>query len=145
MTTEEALGRFLAEQNIIEAGCAQPDWYAGAWFTLWVRGRKIPFFPMTGFRDGLVQDDADHLVAGYGTSWKGEMELAGWELASGGCGANLVFWLDRLFFFPIGLLLAPIRTLRAFGRGLRRRNCYRLPTKTLLAMDIEELRRFVAA
>ncbi len=143
-TTEEALGEYLVERHVIEPGCPPEDWYKGSWFYIYTAGRKVPFFPTFGFKRGLAQHDVDHMLSGYDTSWTGEGELAAWELASGGCGTNVMFWLDRLFFLPIAFLMAPIRAARAFRRGLHCRNAFRLRRDEMLAMDVEELRRYVA-
>ncbi len=145
MTTEEALGDYLSERNVIEKGSRREDWYKGNWFFFQVFGVKVPIFPLVGFRKGLVAHDAHHMITGYPTSWFGECEVAAWELASGGCGLYLVYWIDRLLFFLIALVTAPVRTLRAFRRGLGKRNLYRLDPDRLLAMELDEVRRYIAA
>ena len=60
--------------------------------------------------------DLHHLATGYDTSWTGEAEIAAWELASG-CYSYLAAWLLNLLAFPLGLIIAPVRTWRAFQRG----------------------------
>lgn len=75
--------------------------------------------------------------------WVGECEVAAWELASGGCGWHLVFWLDRLAFVLIGLATAPKPTLRAWHERWGQHNLYRLDSDTLLAMEVDEVRRYV--
>ena len=45
------------------------------------------------------------LPGGYSTKLVGELELAAWELASGGCGLNLFFWLDRFLALALGLFV----------------------------------------
>jgi hypothetical protein len=143
--TEEALGSYLTELEIIEQGSDPADWYNGGWFYFKVRGRQIPFFPVSGFKKGLIQHDLHHLVCGFGTGWKGECEVAVWEIASGGCGPNLIYWMDRLTFFPIAFLCAPLRCSRALLRGLKNRNLYKLDTGRLLAMEFEEVVRLIEA
>ena len=139
MTTEEALGRYLAQRGIIDPGDDREDWYSARWFYTRVFGRKVPIFPMTGFRAGIAAHDIHHMITGYETNWGGECELAGWELASGGCGPYPIFWLDRLGFFAIGLVTLPLRTLRAFRSGLGRRNLYGLDPARVLSMPLEEV------
>ena len=60
--------------------------------------------------------DLHHLATGYDTSWTGEAEIAAWELA-GGCSSYRAAWLLNLLAFPLGLMIAPVRTWHAFQRG----------------------------
>jgi hypothetical protein len=144
MTTEEALGEFLVEQKVANKSDTREDWYGGFWFFTTILGVKIPVFPRFGFRRGLPAHDTHHMLNGYRTHWIGECETAAWELASGGCGHHLAYWIDRLLFLAIALLTAPAQTLRAWKRGWGQRNLYRLEPDRLLAMDIDEVRRYVA-
>ena len=144
MTMEEALARYLVDRDIIEPDRGHEDWYDGRWFYLDVRGRKVPFFPEPEWlKPGLYLHDVNHLVSGYDTTWRGECEEAAWELGSGGCGRYLGFWLDRIFFIPFGLVSAPIRTLKAFFKGLACRNLYRFDHDTVLASEVEDVRHYV--
>ncbi len=94
---------------------------------------------MAGFRGGIAAHDIHHMITGYETDWGGECAVAGWELASGGCGPYPVFWLDRLGFFAIGLVTLPRRSLRAFRRGRGRRNLYGRDLARVLSMPFEEV------
>jgi hypothetical protein len=67
--------------------------------------------------------DLHHLATGYDTSWTGEAEIAAWELASG-CSSYRAAWLLNLLALPLGLLIAPVRTWRAFRQGRSCRNFY---------------------
>lgn len=78
---------------------------------------------MWPIRDALCKHDVHHVLTGYTTDMKGEAELAAWELGSGGCHFNVLFWLDRLSFMVIGLFTYPRATLRAFCEG---RDCVNL-------------------
>lgn len=60
--------------------------------------------------------DLHHLATGYDTSWTGEAEIAAWELGSG-CFSYRAAWLLNFLAFPLGLIIAPVRTWRAFRRG----------------------------
>jgi hypothetical protein len=80
--------------------------------------------PNSGARKRAVPlHDLHHLATGYDTSWRGEAEIAAWELA-GGCSSYRAAWLLNLLAFPIGILIAPVRTWRAFRRGRSCRNLY---------------------
>lgn len=143
MTTEEALGEFLAAQEVAKKGDGRNDWYAGSWFYTSIFGIRLPFFPRLGFRRGLPAHDTHHMLNGYATHWVGECETAAWELASGGCGFSLTYWVDRMFFLAIALVVAPMRSVRAWRRGWGQRNLYRVDPERLLAMDLDEVRRYV--
>lgn len=137
----DALGRYLAERGLIEPRTPRDSWYAGPWFHVQLWGRRIPIFPMLGFRGAVAVHDVHHMLTGYKTNWISECEIAGWELASGGCGRYAAFWLDRLGFAALGLFCAPSRTLRAFAAGFGKRNLYGLDTEAVLDREIDEVCR----
>lgn len=60
--------------------------------------------------------DLHHIATGYDTTWKGEAEIAAWELGAG-CSRCAVAWVINLQAIPLGLAIAPVRTWRAFLRG----------------------------
>jgi hypothetical protein len=74
-------------------------------------------------RKAVPLHDLHHLATGYDTSWMGEAEISAWELASG-CSSYRAAWLLNLLAFPLGLLIAPRRTWRAFQRGRASGNLY---------------------
>ena len=80
---------------------------------------------MWPIREALCKHDVHHILTGYDTDMKGEAELAAWELGSGGCHLNFVFWLDRISFMVIGLFSYPRATLRAFYDGSHCTNLFR--------------------
>lgn len=142
MNTEEALNRHFVAAGIYEPGCTRDDWYPGNVVSLRMGRWSVPIFPILR-RDGpIVIHDVHHMITGYAPTWRGEGALAGWELGSGGCRWHLLYWFDRLTFALLGLLLAPITTLRAFRRGLGSRNLFGLDANEVLRMDVAEVRRF---
>jgi len=145
MTVEEALGKHLVAENVAGKGDTSGDWYADRWFYANIFGVKVPFFPRAGFRGGLPAHDTHHMLNGYTTHWVGECEVAAWELASGGCGPHILYWIDRLLFLVLALITTPVRSLRAWRRGWGQKNLYRLDPEELLAMDLDEVRRYVLA
>lgn len=74
-------------------------------------------------RKAVPLHDLHHLATGYDTSWTGEAEIAAWELA-GGCHSYRAAWLLNVLAFPLGLMIAPVRTWRAFRRGRSSENLY---------------------
>jgi hypothetical protein len=145
MKTEEALAEFLVAHKLAEKGDGRNDWYAGAWFHTSMFGVQVPFFPRLGFRHALPAHDTHHMLNEYSTGWVGECETAAWELASGGCGLDPVYWIDRLLFGVLSGVIAPIRSARAWRRGWRQRNLYGVDPDELLEMDLAEVRRYVAS
>ena len=78
------------------------------------------FFPNTRARvRALRLHDLHHLATGYETDLRGEAEQSAWELAAG-CHHHWFAWAINLAGIAMGLVLAPVRTYRAFARG---RNC----------------------
>jgi hypothetical protein len=119
-TLREARARYFRENGFQEdGGCAGQ----------WVRIKLGPlpvWFPNTkGRRAALLPHDLHHVATGYDTTLVGEAEIGAWELASG-CRHYYAAWLLNLGAVVIGLLLAPRRVGRAFFRGWRSTNLYRL-------------------
>jgi len=111
----------------------------------WVKLKlgPLPFaFPNSDARRAAVKlHDLHHIATGYDTSWRGEAEIAAWELA-GGCGRYWVAWMINAGAFGVGLLISPRRTLRAFARGRRSKTLYhRAFGDDLLAITVGDLRR----
>jgi len=96
--------------------------------------------PNTDGRKVLVRwHDLHHVATGYGTDAAGEAEIGAWELASG-C-TNLASYVYNGMAVLLGLLVAPVRTFRAFRRA-RARTLYRigLGYDEALALPLVELR-----
>jgi hypothetical protein len=79
-------------------------------------------FPNTKARLAAVKfHDLHHVLTGYNALWKGEVELAAWEVASG-CGTYHVAWILNYGSFCLGIMLFPGALIRAFLNG---RNTHR--------------------
>ena len=78
-------------------------------------------------------------MTGYGTDLRGEAEMGAWELGAG--PGHWFVWLNNLGALALGVL-CPLRTARAFLRGLGARSLYRDDTEyeALLDMPIEQVR-----
>ncbi len=96
----------------------------------WVKLRAGPVtivIPNTASRQAAVRrHDLHHVLTGYAADWTGEAEIAAWELASG-CKHFVAAWVLNIGAMAVGLLIAPRRTLKAFGAGRRARNLYAEP------------------
>src|SRR2546430_16292166 len=86
----------------------------------------LPFFSQTTASrvKSAKLHDLHHLALEYKTDWPGEVEIAGWEIASG-CGPHPWAWLLNLGAFAVGMALFPRRLYRAFVRGRHAANLYR--------------------
>ncbi len=142
MKTRDALVGYLVERGLVRQGAHWEDCYARFWVALPVLGRNVLFFPTLGKWGVIPLHDVNHLLSGCDTSWRGELEVAGWELASGGCGWHLLYWIDRVSFFAFGLVVAPRTALKGFRRGRAQRNVYRLSKRRVLEMEFDDLRRY---
>ena len=140
MTTQEALRNYLTEKGIRDKDDPEQQLYKDTWFSFYAGGRRLKILPLGSLIDSLAIHDLHHLVTGYTTSWVGEAELIGWELASGGCGRHWVMWIDRLFGSPL-MLLAPRASWRAIRAGWKSRgNLYRFRLSQLLDRELETTR-----
>ncbi len=141
MTTEEALRAYLAERGFVEPDTPRKDLYRGNWIKFHIWGYYVPLLPIHGFKKSFMLHDIHHVLSGYDTDWRGELEIAAWELSSGGCGWYLLYWVDRIIFMSLGLVFCPVRTVRAFRRGREHRNTFGRNHEELLDSDFDALKR----
>jgi hypothetical protein len=144
MTTREALARYFERRGIKPEDESIDEWLRENWVYMTIRGHRVPIKPLYGYKKVVILHDVHHVLTGYDTTWTGELQVAAWELGSGGCGPYLLMWNNRLLTFLIGLLFWPRITWRAFSRGLTERNVYRFDFRDVLSRDVDELRRYVA-
>lgn len=136
LTLGEARARLFALGGLREDGG-----YADAWvkLKLW----RIPFaFPNTeGRRQAVRFHDLHHVLTEYPTTWRGEFEIAAWEVA-GGIRRYWVAWLLDLLGFACGLVVWPRAVYRAFVRGRHSTNLYGdVWDESILGRRVGELRR----
>jgi len=72
-------------------------------------------------RWAIMLHDLHHVATGYGTDIAGEGEISAWELRGGLRGLDLYVSAIVMSGALAGLLLHPVRTLRAFKAGKRAR------------------------
>jgi hypothetical protein len=145
MTTEQALNHHFIDTALLPAGSTRDDWYAGHVVPFKLFGRTVGVFPILRREGPVVLHDLHHMLTGRPPDWRGEVELAGWELASGGCRWHVLYWLDRLSLAALGLLTAPGALLRGLRAGWGRHNLYGMSPRAVLRMDADALRTYVAA
>ncbi len=140
MKAQQALSRYFVEEGLFPKGSNVDDWVGDRWYRI----GGVPVFPLVGkIKQSLILHDLHHVMTGYHTTWRGELELAGWELGSGGCAWHHFFWFDRLSAFLLGLIFVPRLTLRALRKGWHQHNLYPLRSDEVLATELDELRRYV--
>jgi hypothetical protein len=114
--------------------------YNDAWVDFKLGPIPMPF-PNTPARRRAVRfHDLHHALTGYGTDVLGEFEISAWEVGSG-CAGHLAAWQLNLSGMVGGLFSIPRRTWRAFIRGRRTRNLYRMAyDDALLGRRVGEMR-----
>lgn len=145
MTTEQALNEHFVATGLLPEGSTPADWYAHHLIPFKLGGVTVGVFPILRRRGPVILHDLHHMVTGCAPDWGGEVELAGWELASGGCGWHFFYWLDRLSFLVLGVVTAPSRLLRGLRVGLGRHNLYGMSPEAVLRLDTASLHSYVAA
>ena len=148
MKTRALLADCIANRGLCPGASTVDAWLRVDWVRVPLRWSGIgghhrvnlPILPLYGQRRAIVAHDVHHALLGYSTRLKGELELAAWELASGGCRWNLFFWVDRITAVLLGLALWPRAVLRAWRAGWGRRNLYGLRALELLEAEVDELR-----
>jgi len=144
MTTGDALHRYFLDTGILEPGATRRDWYRDR--VVWLRlGRfRIPLLFVLDRNGPLVLHDLHHMLTGYRPDWRGEVELAAWEIGSGGCRWHGFYWLDRLSLLAVGMLTMPRVALRALRRGRVQHNLYGCDPREVLEQPLGAVRRRVA-
>lgn len=128
-TMREERRRFWAENGFGADGGYDDPWQEASFGGI---PYAVPNLRSRG--EALRVHDLHHLVTGYGTDWRGESEIAGWELGSGGAGRYAYAWFIAMFGFVVGVLTMPLRTWRAFRRGRAWSNLYGL-TRPMEVLD----------
>jgi len=115
--------------------------YAKKWVQLQLG--PLPFaFPNSAARVRAVKyHDLHHVVTGYATNVVGEAEIGAWEIGSG-CAGFVAAWILNLYAMVLGFLAGhPGAVWRAFLRGRRTRNLYRVDyDDALLDAPLDETR-----
>lgn len=143
-TLREALTAYLTEKGIRSKEDPPDQLYKDDWFRFYAGHRSFRILRLGGAIRSIAVHDAHHMLTGYATDMRGEAELTGWELASGGCGRHWVMWIDRMIAIPMLMLFFPRASLHAIKRGRKERNLYRVDFDEALSMDLVEVQRRIA-
>ena len=136
LTVREARDAYLQENGFtVEA-------YEASWTPASLFG--IPFsVPNTAkHRVAIMWHDLHHVATGFGTDLAGEAEISAWEARNGLRGVGLYVTFLVVGLAKLGLLVAPRRTVRAWGEARGGRNLFRskLTYEEVLALTVGELR-----
>ncbi len=140
MQVKTLLEDYIRDHDLCPGSLTLEQWSSKTWLESRVGDRVVRVFPMWLIRDVLAKHDVHHVLTGYATDVRGEAQVAAWELASGGCYLNVIFWVDRILFTLFGLLAYPRSTVRAIRRGVRCRNLFAMPMSSVLAWDVAALK-----
>jgi hypothetical protein len=136
LTIGEARRKFFATGGLGADGGYSDTWVK---LKLW----RIPLvFPNTAGRRLAVKfHDIHHILTEYPTTWRGEFEIAAWEIATG-IGRHWAGWILDLLGFACGLVVFPRSVYRAFMRGRRSANLYFEEwDEAILTRRVGEMRR----
>ena len=119
------------------------DAYDAKWTEAKVLGMtwKVPNTPR--HRWAIMLHDLHHAATGYGTDIFGEIEVSAWELRRGLRPLGLYVGNLVLGLALFGLLIAPLRTLRAWRAGAGRGSLFHWDADydATLALSLGDLRR----
>ena len=140
MKVGELLWDHVREHDLCPGSPTLEAWRRVRWIRVRIGGRAVPILPVVGYRDTLHLHDVHHVLTGAATDLRSEIELAAWEVASGGCGWSLPFWVDRVGAVLLGLVLCPRRVVRGMRRGAGVRNVYGRRVDDVLEREVDDLR-----
>jgi len=133
-TLRGARARYWAENAFgADGGDAEP------WVYFKMGNTRFPVPNSNARRAAVKIHDVHHILTGYQTDWRSELEIALFELGTG-CGRAWFAWFINLAAAPFVLFLLPRRGLRAFAFGRRSRGLYRSSVDALLDRTVDELR-----
>ncbi|MCB9795625.1 MAG: hypothetical protein H6741_23250 [Alphaproteobacteria bacterium] len=122
----------------IQAGFGEGGNYEDTWAWFVAGPLRVPIYNTAGRIYAVRYHDLHHLITGYRTDWRGEFEIAAWEIGAG-CGDASFAWMINLSGLGAGLLTLPRRTAAAFYRGRRSRSLYGREIESLLDMPLAAL------
>jgi hypothetical protein len=137
-TLQHQLDNFYEVNGYGEEGGINNDW-------IWLKFRffSLPIPNIKGRRENVWRHDMLHILLDYDTSWKGETQVSGWVMGSGGWGKFYVGWLFAMAMFGIAIVFFPKSTFQSFIRGRNTLSPYLLgiEKEKLYSTDIEILKK----
>jgi hypothetical protein len=136
-TLQNQLNNFYEVNGYGVEGGINNDW-------IWLKFKyfSLPIPNIKGRRENVWRHDMLHILLDYNTSWKGETQISGWVMGSGGWGRFYVGWLFAFAMFGVAITLFPKSTFQAFIRGRNTLSPYLLgiEKEKLFRTDIEKLK-----
>jgi hypothetical protein len=137
-TLQHQLNNFYEVNGYGEEGGINSKW-------IWLKFKyfALPIPNVKGRRENVWRHDMLHILLDNPPTWRGEGQVAGWVLGSGGWGKFYVAWLFCLSVFGVGFIFFPKSTFKSFVRGRNTLSPYLLgiEKEKLYATDIEILKK----
>lgn len=123
------------------SGIPEDGGLSQAWVDFKLGPVPMPFPNTAARKQAVPLHDLHHVVTGYATDIIGEFEISAWEIGAG-CGRSGAAWVLNLMGLTLGALVAPVRTFRAFRRGLGTDTLYTTVAseREVLDEDVEAVR-----
>jgi hypothetical protein len=136
-TLQHQLENFYEVNGYGEEGGINNNW-------IWLKFKyfSLPIPNVKGRRENVWRHDMLHILLNYDTSWKGETQVSGWVMGSGGWGKFYVGWLFAFAMFGIAIVFFPKSTFQSFIRGRNTLSPYLLgiEKEKLYPTDVEILK-----
>lgn len=140
MKTRDLISEYIEQHDLCPGATTVDQWLKKEWLEVRLEDRIVRAFPLWPIKETLIKHDIHHVLTNYSTSFRGECELAAWELASGGCHLNIIFWFDRILATLLGCFMYPRAVVSAASAGWRCKNLFSTPLDELLNSEVEDLR-----
>lgn len=139
-TPRELLPAFYQQYHLGEDG-GQTSTYVKIEFT----NRLFIYIPNSDARrKAVLKHDIHHLATGYTSTFKGETEIAAWEIGSG-CTRYWVAFLLNLHGIAIGAFFNAAGVYKAFVKGRHTKNLYNsaFTDEQLMDMPISTIKEYL--
>lgn len=129
----------LEGRGVIGSAEGEDGGYGSKWVDFKLGPLPFPI-PNSAARVRAVRyHDLHHVLTGYETDFRGELEISAWEIGAG-CKDFVAAWQLNLGGMAGGVFLIPVRTFRAFVRGRHARSLYGAPLDELLDAKVSDVR-----
>ncbi|MFK7733263.1 MAG: hypothetical protein AB8B48_16710 [Pseudomonadales bacterium] len=123
MKTRELISEYIEQHDLCPGATTVDQWLEKEWLEVRLEDRIVRVLPLWPIKETFVKHDIHHALTGYPTTAQGEFELAAWELASGGCHLNILFWIDRILTIFLGVFIYPRAVFKAWSAGGAVKTC----------------------
>ena len=138
MSDPRPIGQALAA-HLVSLGLPADSGHSLRWVRVYWFGIPIVFPNFDARRQILFWHDVHHLLTGYATTWTGEAEIGGFEIATS-CKRYWAAWFFNFGGWLFGLAIAPRRLFAAFVRGRHCTNFYGHDEAHLATQSVDQAR-----